>query len=87
MLHWGGIEPGADFFQQAFARSLVAAVRFDLDEFVAGKAKLDFLDDVFSQAGIADHHDVIEMVCLGAQEPALFRVDIQNRISAKSVAL
>ncbi len=92
MLHGSSAGAGANFRQHFLANGLVAALRLDLDELVAGQGEFDFLDDVFRQAGIAGHHHRTEGMRLGAQKTALRRGDGWGNIqhsdfSAKSVAL
>jgi len=47
---------------------LVAAVRFDLDQFMAGDAALEFLHDRLGEAGVANRHHGIQVVSLCTQK-------------------
>lgn len=71
MLDWRRVQTLADGFQHLFPLFAVIPGDLDLDELVRLQAGADFLQHGVGQAGVADEHDRVERMGLGAQKAPL----------------
>ena len=72
------MQRGADFPEQLFAYRVRVGKHADLDQFMAGKIFVDFIEHGRGQAGVADHDDRMQMVGAGAQRAALCRGQFED---------
>ncbi|SNR95096.1 hypothetical protein SAMN05192560_1935 [Methylobacillus rhizosphaerae] len=62
MMYRDGVGFFADFLQHCDTGSTVIAEHLDLDQLVGFQADIDFLQNLFRQAVIADHHYRMQIV-------------------------